>query len=124
MKREDAKNHLYFISKFAEGADIQWFNPTQGCWVDVDNPTFLGKSEYRIKPEPKFVPFTFEDAENLVGKVLRKKYGDSIELIVRCNSYGCFVLHEVVIFQELLEHYTFLDGSPCGKLVVEGNESN
>lgn len=64
----------------------------------------------------KYVPFTFEN--DLVGRVVkddRRKYliiEQTIDnwLYLGCNHYSFNTI-------ELLKKFTFLDGSPCGKLI-------
>src|SRR5690625_1737966 len=74
--------HKYYneIVAFAEGKTIQAKYigiPNEGIWVDDHAPYFdNSKYEFRIKPEPKYIPFTFEDREELRGKwFIRKSTG-------------------------------------------------
>ena len=71
-----------------------------------------GDYSYRVKKQPEYIPFTFEDAEILMGKVVKHKTANHLAAITSCfnettNMGG---------YKKLLEDYTFLDGSPCGKL--------
>ena len=50
MNRERAKELLPVIKAYSEGKVIQcWSAPN---WIDMDYPTFVENSEYRVKPEP------------------------------------------------------------------------
>lgn len=116
--------HKYYneIIAFAEGKTIQSIYKVEGAqdeWKDDNfpiwnNPLF----EFRIKPEPKYIPFTFEDREELRGKWVKRK-GSSNEVCVynlsktRVNGYT---------WEHSLEVLEFLDGTPFGKLVEEGGE--
>ena len=58
MTREEAKELLPIIQAFAEGKTIQY--ETREGWIDLDtlNPHSAVLSKYRIKPGPKYRPFT------------------------------------------------------------------
>lgn len=81
---------------------------------------------YRIKPEPKYIPFDISDAEKLIGKVVKRKGTYVLRVILEIRNSVTFQIcmgkdHETN-FKSLFELYTFLDGTPCGKLVEdEGN---
>lgn len=116
MTRKEWKKRLPLIQAFTEGKTTQ-IKLTRG-WVDNNNPTFdVQVGCYRIKPEPKLTPFTFED--NLVGKVVRCIRDQKRYLIVTQDDSGIFFRNEGVSYPVLLKYYTFLDGGPCGKYVEE-----
>lgn len=85
-------------------------------WKDTSNPRWdWYQFDYRVKEEPKqpeYIPFTFEDAVFLIGKSVRRKNNKWVELITYCDKTDT----SVCMYQDLLRDYTFLDGSPCGKL--------
>lgn len=63
----------------------------------------------------EWIPFTFED--DLVGRKVKLKNSDYIVLIVAQTGQDVNVIGDGwIVFQELLDNYIFLDGSPCGKL--------
>lgn len=81
--------------------------------VQSKRPSY--KTDYRVKEEPKvpeYIPFTFEDAEFLIGKVVKCKTQDYTAMIISCTESGT----NVDDWKPLLDDFTFLDGSPCGKL--------
>lgn len=62
----------------------------------------------------EWTPFTFED--DLVGRtVIHKKEGSKYLIIIQDKTL-VEVSYNTVKYDDLLKHYTFLDGSPCGKL--------
>jgi len=72
-------------------------------------------------PVEKWVPFTAEDWELFFGKAVRTKRSKTVGGVgvqgfdasgVDIRSSG------VHSFQEFLEEWTFLDGTPCGKKVL------
>jgi len=73
---------------------------------------------YRIKPQPKLIPFDFSDAEKLIGKaVKRKSIEDESWMIMSASSLTVRLFDEGrTDYKFLLNNYTFLDGSPCGKV--------
>lgn len=84
-----------------------------------------GKAWQFFSPDPipveKRVPFTAEDWELFFGKAVRTKRSKTVGGVgvqgfdasgVDIRSSG------VHSFQEFLEEWTFLDGTPCGKKVL------
>lgn len=109
---------------FEEGKVIQEWN------LDSDNPKWYTMVEaafhrkgykWRIKPEPKYVPFT--DPMELKGKwVCYKHSPNSIWMITKINTKGKNVYSDGAWrgMENMLDDYTMEDGSPCGVLVEEG----
>ena len=65
MNRERAKELLPVIKAYSEGKVIQcWSAPN---WIDMDYPTFVENSEYRVKPEPMECYVAFENNGIPVG---------------------------------------------------------
>lgn len=95
-----------------------------GDWTilsnDIDSVYNLGEfnTEYRIKPEQKLVPFTFEDAESLIGKIIVSKDKTVYDTISRVSmTDGVFGSNLNRGYQNLFKSFNFLDGSPCGKYI-------
>ena len=74
---------------------------------------------YRIKPEPKLVPFNFSDKKKLIGTVIVNKGNEEPMIITRVLYDRIMSGTLQVIFENLLKYYTFDDGSPCGKWIEE-----
>jgi|SRR5699024_7549648 len=74
---ENRKKWYNEIIAFAEGKTIQSIYKVEGeqnDWKDDNFPLWNNHLfEFRIKPEPKYIPFTFEDREELRGKWARHK---------------------------------------------------
>lgn len=123
MTQEDAIKLLPIIKAYSEGKTIEVRSLLDGSWGNISNPQFDGDpSVYRIKPEPKLIPFTYEDAKELLGRAVRSKKGIAFAIIegIYQNSYQI----DVVVggytksYKELLSEFEFIDtGEPCGKLV-------
>lgn len=79
-------------------------------WVDCD---YWIKQE---KQEPEYIPFTFEDAEFLIGKAVKSQSKQPFGIITAIDNGGVEISNTFYIFNVLLNDYTFLDGSPCGKV--------
>lgn len=84
-------------------------------WVDFD---------YRIKPEPKVIPWTFENAPISIKVKARKNNNNNgsrlfnLSFNERTNEicYYCILNKWFVSFREVSEDYIQLDGSPCGTI--------
>ena len=131
MTREDAKQLLPIIQAFAKGKDIEY--RTKGSnenWKKVTQiPELSFKSfEYRIKPEPKYRPF--KDAKECMAEMLKHQpfgwitsQGAFFYIIYiedKLFGYGSAcgaILHSE--FNDVLKHFTFVDGTPFGIKVKE-----
>lgn len=122
MTKEKAKELIILLSAYLEDKIIQVSNNGEH-WVEFNmvSPEYIFEYCYhRIKPEPKLVPFTFEDREMFRDKWIRRKT-DGCEFCpneiysksVNIQTNNC------VNYSDLLDKYEFLDGSPCGKYIDE-----
>src|SRR5690625_684932 len=116
------KKHKWYneIVAFAEGKTIQSKRPDEpDKWQDDHYPLWNDPNiRFRVKPEPKYIPFTFEDREELRGKWVRRKSSGN-----ECLIYHLSEAHvNVYSWEESIEEFEFLDGTPFGKLAEEGGE--
>ena len=132
MNRKEAAELSPFIKAFGEGKDIEMRSKNPHAqlngWAKMDEFIF-GNFEYRIKPEPKYHPF--ENAEECWNEMqkhqpfgwIKPKSDDVIGKFMLIDS----LMDKVVTvrtnvrfkYHELLEHYTFADGTPFGVKVEE-----
>lgn len=87
-------------------------------WRDVQSISDFKNfnNEFREYSEPKLVPFTFEDAEFLIGKPIRSKQ-KNVVLLIQVVYQKSIMMHgfDTISYYSLLQNWEFLDGSPCGK---------
>lgn len=124
MNRKQAKELLPIIQAFAEGKTVQCRTNNTYDWVSTNTPSFNpGLWEYRIKPEPKYYPFT--NAEECwqemqkhqpIGWVKDKKDGHyALITSVLTDEKEVYIdgisgLH----LYTSINYYTFADGTPFG----------
>ena len=131
MTREEAKQLLPIIQAYAEGKAIEsrCIKGDKSLWYDEEDPSFDNDLEYRIKPEQKYRPFA--NAEECWREMqkhqplgwIKPKSDDVIGKFMLIDS----LMDKVVTvrtnvrfkYHELLEHYTFADGTPFGVKVEE-----
>ncbi len=116
------KEMIEVMQAFEAGKEIEFYSDTSHDWVYISiKPIWnWGEFDYRIKPQPKYVPFTFEDWELFLGKtVFGKSEKNCCGIINYCDT-------EVVLFGTRYHNYydffhlfTFPDGTPCGKLATD-----
>ena len=122
MTKELALKYSEVLKAYGEGKTIQAKSIMNNKWLDVTEPMFdFFRSEYRIKPEPKYVPFTFEDSKLFRDKWVYLKAQKTLTRIIHITDDS---IRSVTIgtgddlsYSELLSLCTFEDGFPCGKLV-------
>ena len=119
MNKQKAKELLPIIKAFSEGKTIEFSRLNLEDWNVCENPEFMDYNKYRIKPEPKLVPFTFED--NLCGKVIVTKDNNNRAIIVGQMQNGVYTGTRTTIttYSELLKNFELEDGSFCGKYITE-----
>ena len=151
MKKEKAKELSEILKAYSEGKTIQiYIDGTiegEGAfkgWHDIENfdlehfsqndffkelssfdydSSFKMNGLLRIKPEPKLVPFTFEDGHLFLNKVVKGKAPFLNEkmrnLVVSCNVEFVWTgtVSVGVNYSRFLNEFEFEDGSPCGKYV-------
>ena len=101
---------------FKEGVAIQYKNEWTPDWMDKESGRDLmwDKSNYRIKPQPQYQPFTTEDYKEYLGKIAlpKKEFADKKTPFM---VTGPFNLYYNLI--RLFDYYTFEDGTPFGKKI-------
>lgn len=122
MDRKQAKELLPIIQAFAEGKTIEFRNKSFKEWTEIDNPSFDPTiTNYRIKPEPKYRPFT--NAEECWQEMkkhepfgwVKYKTDDVYYFICKVEEDRCyFAVNVYWAFNTILEKYTFADGTPFG----------
>lgn len=136
MDRNQAKDFFPIMQAFAEGKVIESRtkpSTVKGTdipndWTEMKEIEFWNNIEYRIKPESKYRPFkdTKECWQEMqkhqpFGWIIGKEDGHhslitsiiADEEEVDINGISGFVLDEI------MEHYTFVDGLPFGVKVEE-----
>ena len=117
------KEKIKVMQAFEDGKKIEGKPKGKDDWTICDYPSWNWQScEFRIKKEPKYIPFGWSDREQLRGKWVGLKEKNEEYLITGfelTRSAYVFFNEECVSFRELFEQYEFLDGSPCGKLEEE-----
>ena len=112
------------MQAFKEGKEIEFApNSIDKIWVSCKGPDWdwdWSMYDYRIKEEPKkpeYIPFSFEDAEFLIGKAIKSKTIDVV-LLIQVVYPKTVMMHgfDTISYYLLLLNWEFLDGSPCGKL--------
>lgn len=86
-------------------------------WVEF-SMTAPEHKYYRIKEEPKLIPFTFED--NLLGKIV--VYSDESKAMITAQKKdGVYIGGSLNLtsYSNLMTFVKFEDGSPCGKYINE-----
>ena len=130
MTREEAKQLLPIIQAFAEGKAIEsrCIKGDKSLWYDDEDPSFDNDLEYRLKTEPKYLPFA--NAEECWQEMLKHHpfgwlKGDkcfyNIVSVSNIDVSMANVSDDIVIlnFSDVMKDNTFADGTPFGVKVEE-----
>ena len=132
ITKEKAKELSEILKAYSEGKTIQrkgntgWNDLHELLGEDIKQASIKIGGEYldlRIKPEPKLVPFTFEDSHLFLNKVVKGKspYRDTRmkHIVVSCNDEFVWLgtIGTKITYFRFLNEFEFEDGSSCGKYV-------
>ena len=120
MTREQAKEILPIIEAFSKGKTVERFNPCNGEWDELKDPSFdLDNSCYRIKREPKYKPF--ENQEECWNEMLKHQpfgwvtdgyYKSTIS--VKEGSIVLAISSDEYSYKDAVKTFRFVDGTPFG----------
>jgi hypothetical protein len=115
---ERANKAIEICKAVLQGKEIEYCPKRTEDWEQVTDPSFdFWDNDYRVKEKPTYVPFTFEDVKDLIGKPVLSKCNIFSFVVVSISHAGVgFYGTSDCGFGYLLENFTFLDGSPCGKI--------
>lgn len=111
------------MQAFEDGKEIECMHKDGNIWLRVEHPVWdWPHCDYRIKPEPKYVPYN-NVSEVEKGKWIVNKNGSITGQIGAINDFdGTVYLLGYGGWKKLdtlFLNYTYEDGTPCGKLVEE-----
>lgn len=114
------KEKIKVMQAFADGKEIECKNKVLANWDACISPVWDWRSyEYRIKSEPEYVPYTFNDAKGLIGKtIIHKKTKNLYMIIGASNAYVNPAGYGNVPYGDILANFTDINGSPLGKVVL------
>lgn len=132
MDRNQAKYFYPILQAYAEGKVIECRTKPSAVegtdipndWTEIEDISFWGNIEYRIKPEPKYRPF--EDAEECWAEmqkhqpfgIVKDKYYVNYQVhraFTRLITDGCdFGGYEDETFESCFKNLLFADGTPFG----------
>ena len=123
--KEEVKSVMNIIQAFADGKTIQAIDPYEDEWVDQTKLNFeaLFEGQYRIKPEPKYRPFT--NAEECWEEMkkhhpfgwLKDKKDGHHALITAVDDDTCGMSlngNAAWSLSGIMDLFTFADGIPFG----------
>lgn len=99
----------------------EWWSQSEQTWIpSLQSQTIQNYGWcYRRRIAPKYVPYTWEDREELRGKWYRLKDGTYEHFIDELEFHNDrdFMINGMYA-KEFFERHEWIDGSPCGKKVV------
>lgn len=114
---------LEVMQAFKDGKEIECKSILQNEWLPAVGPLWNWcDCDYRVKSEPKYVPYNSVTEVN-IDKWLRRKDNPLITRKITIVNYA----REWIYLEgagwcttkELFEHFEYNDGTPCGKLKGE-----
>jgi hypothetical protein len=120
IEKDCAEFERMFLYQDKNGFAIYVEEPLENIYLE-GNPNYYVSvaKDWRPKSQKKYVPFTNED--DLLGMKIKNKFqkGPTIYkyiIIKQCDNGVATSWNDSITYENLLNNYMFLDGSPCGKL--------
>ena len=121
MTKDEAKKLSDILKAYSEGKIIEVSNNgSKWAELNMSYPDNIFKyNQHRIKPEPKLVPFTFEDKDLFKDKWFRLKTTGGLFKASYIDESLITIDASQNSYSELMQLFEFEDGSPCGKYINE-----
>jgi len=134
MAQITTKEKIEVMQAFLDGKDVQRKDIQRKLSLNGDGwSDFTGEPiwnwlefDYRIKPTPKYRPYSKVNGDWLGRKVIYKKTDSELEMLISTimknnkillsGSDGITYYKHYIYFEEFYNDYTWADGSPCGEL--------
>ena len=124
----DTKEKIAIMQAFVDGKKIEYYSKIDNDWITVSSEPDWDWFHYkfRIKPDSKFRPYTFEELqmEMAKGKIVVKQVNlkgiNRILTITQVmDDYDKDSMIQLsdftqVSYERFMNNYQWLDGSPCG----------
>jgi hypothetical protein len=108
--------------KFIDNTGTAWgINLRRGA-RSINRQYFDEWTEYTEPKPPRYIPYTWEDREQLRGRWYRLKENNSEHMVrdVRIDSCDADVMCiNGMTVSYFIEECEWIDGTPCGKVVTE-----
>ena len=129
MNRKQAKEFYPILQAYAEGKVIEcrtkpsFIEGTDvpNDWAEMREIVFWNNTEYRIKPEPKYRPFSNAEEclaemqkHQLFGWVKIEDLYRNIANVTSCSITFADNEERDVEYEQAFKNYTFADGTPFG----------
>lgn len=122
MTREETIERIKVMQAYINGEKVQ-YKKNSGKWADIEEPIWNNLIKYRIKPESKYRPF--KDRQECWQEMQKHKPFGWIADIDSCRYILAVGEGSVVFksfnssdfcksFDEVMDTYTFADGTPFG----------
>ena len=120
MTREEAGRFWPIIKAYAEGKQIEFYNPYEGGWVLIEDPDFsYSANSYRVKKEPVYRPF--KNANECWEEMVKHKPIGWIKSsigtlynILEIGKSGIDTKNSISGFSTAINDFVFADGAPFG----------
>lgn len=106
------------LQAFKDGKEIEFRSKvvSENFVVSTSPNWNFGHYDYRIKPQPEYVPFTWDCRDLFRGKWVRWRFEDK-EFTIDCiEERGLCFSGELFTWERLFKDLEFIDGSVFGKL--------
>ena len=128
MDRNQAKEFYPILQAYSEGRVIECRTKPSAIkgsdvpndWTEMKEIEFWNNTEYRVKPEPRYLPF--KDVKECwqemqkhqpFGWVKSTLFKD-LDLVQRVTTLYVEINREIIDYKDALEKFTFADSTPFG----------
>ena len=116
MDKETLKKRIAVEQACLDGAVIEFCSGGPHSYTVTTNPCYdWSNYDYRVKQTPKYIPYTMEDIDNMKNRVIVDKHGVR-RVLIWWSDRNTVVGGGSYTFEDLLDKFTHIDGTPFGKL--------
>lgn len=121
MTKEETKQRIAVMQAYVDGKQIQDYDAIIGEWINVTDPSWIPKKQYRIKPILSYRPFRNIDEcwqemlKHHPFGIMSSKHNRGYMAFESLDDEGCdFCGYEGESFESAFDDIQFADGTPFG----------
>lgn len=126
MTKEETKQRIAVMQAYVDGKQIQVYDTIIGGWINVTDPSWIPKKQYRIKPILSYRPFHNDDEcwkEMLKHQpfgIVSSKHDKLYMAFESLDDKSCdFSCYRGESFEDAFDDIQFADGAPFGVKVKQ-----
>jgi len=111
------KGDVVLTVHFIDIGGTAWGQLSTGCAMYVHSDSQCEWTEYTEPKSPQYVPYTWEDHVDLLGRWYKFNDGKCCAMVIKLEIERGVLLINGITAQSFLDNYVWYNDTPCGKEV-------